>query len=277
MDIIQQISNNPYVTLSGWIATIIALVLSITFYFIQKKRKIISYFYKTNILVSEKLTDVEGLNISYGDNSIERLSVTNLEITNGGNIFIDESDIYHKKKLKFVLENKNIRVLFAKITDQSSDTIEGSTELNENEVNINFQALEKNDTIKINVYHTGNTETKFRLIGKIKDGGKIIEGKVVKTENSFFSKYVAIFAAGVVLSTFILLIVFLSQISQISNLQKENLRMQYENNGLRSRYEKLEKQNNELEAKNTELENTIFDLNDQIKRQGLELYGIEGN
>lgn len=277
MDIIQQISNNPYVTLSGWIATIIALVLSITFYFIQKKRKIISYFYKTNILVSEKLTDVEGLNISYGDNSIERLSVTNLEITNGGNIFIDESDIYHKKKLKFVLENKNIRVLFAKITDQSSDTIEGSTELSENEVNINFQALEKNDTIKINVYHTGNTETKFRLIGKIKDGGKIIEGKVVKTENTFFSKYVAIFAAGVVLSTFILLIVFLSQISQISNLQKENLRMQYENNGLRSRYEKLEKQNTELEAKNTELENTIFDLNEQIKRHGLELYGIEGN
>ena len=87
----------------------------------------------------------------------------------------------------------------------------------------------------------------------------------------------AIFAAGVVLSTFILLIVFLSQISQISNLQKENLRMQYENNGLRSRYEKLEKQNNELEAKNTELENTIFDLNDQIKRKGMELYGIEGN
>lgn len=189
MDILQQLSNNPYITLSGWAATVIALVLAIFFYFSQKRRKIISYSYQTNRIVSDKLSEVEGLNVIYNGDVIEKLSITNIEITNNGNAIIEERDFYDKKKLKIVTDDKKIKLLFAKITYQSSETIECSVKIQDSEICVNFQALEIKENAIITIYHTGDAKTNFKLEGKIKDGGKIRDrGKIAENEDAVWQK-----------------------------------------------------------------------------------------
>lgn len=203
MDILHQLSTNPYVTLSGWAATIAALILCIIFYNLQKKRRVISYSYQTNLLVSDKLSEVDDLNIIYKGKAIEKLSITSIEIVNSGNALIEDDDIYPQQKLKIESEDN---VLFAKRTFQSSETIESDVELQEKEIIIKFKALEKKEKIIINIYHTGNPETKFNVTGKIKDGGKIIVGKPF-IESIDFNNGILISSIGIMISIFAVILI----------------------------------------------------------------------
>ena len=169
------ISENPYFTAAGLIATFISLIIAIIIPIAQKKKKEISCSFYTTLLVDKTISKVKGLQMSFQGKAIDQLSVTTLKIWNSGNSIIETSDVYSNHKLKIIspyaLHTCIGEIIDADIIFQSTDTIQGTIEIIEQkDINISFQSFEKKDYLTIHLYHTGDETTIFMLDGKIKEG-----------------------------------------------------------------------------------------------------------
>lgn len=168
--LIKSISENPYLALIVEIATILSLIITIVIAVIQKKKKRLVYSCLTTLLVNDKLSCVEGLNITFNEREIEQLSVTSVSLVNKGNVIIEESDLHHNKALAIVPTSENCEIIDAKVIDQSSDTIDCSVSVTDNKVTVHYAAFEKKESASVNIYHTGNENSTFKMEGKIKEG-----------------------------------------------------------------------------------------------------------
>lgn len=168
--ILKQISNNPIIVLTGWLGTMIALIIAIILPIIQKKRKRINYQYSTNVLITDKLSEVNDLQVTFKNEPIESLSVTSINLANNGNVTIENNDIYKGHNLTIIPKDVNTTILFAKVISQSSDTVECDIHYTNENATISFQTFEKGDYTNINIYHTGNDDSEFEVKGKIKEG-----------------------------------------------------------------------------------------------------------
>lgn len=162
------IAENPYLTAAGLFATFLGLIIAIITPIVQKRRKNLCFSYSTTPLVKADVSNINGIEISFHGNPVEQLSVSSVQIWNGGNTIITFEDFYKGHELNLSLQNATI--LGVDILKQSEDTIECNTELSFNKVNFSFQAFERKEYISFNIYHTGNSETKVALSGKIKEG-----------------------------------------------------------------------------------------------------------
>ena len=169
----EKITKNSYFIIVGWLATVIALILAIIIPFIQAKKICLSFRYYSNPLTIDSLSETEGLDIKYNGDPINQLTVTTCVISNEGNVTIEDYDVYKGHKLKILKESGKDRVLFASLVFQSSDTNNCRLTYTDDSVSVRFDTLEKNERIKINIYHLGDEYTFFSLDGKIKEG-KII-------------------------------------------------------------------------------------------------------
>lgn len=163
------IAENPYLTAAGLFATFLGLIIAIITPIIQKKRKNLSFSYSTTPLVKKDVSNINGIEIFFHGSPIEQLSVSNVQIWNGGNTIITFDDFYKGHELNLSLKDK-ATILGIDMLKQSEDTIECITELSDSKVDFSFQAFEKKEYISFNVYHTGNAETKLLINGKIKEG-----------------------------------------------------------------------------------------------------------
>lgn len=170
-EVSELITENPFFNITGWIVGAIALGVAI----ISFKRKQISYQFYTNVLVANKLSNVNGLAITFNNNPVEQLSITSLDIQNTGNVIIEyEKDVYVDHKLKIIPTDTTCEILSAIVVSESSDTIKCKLIPDESAaVVVCFDVLEKNDRVSINIYHTGNSNTGFDIGGRIKGGKKI--------------------------------------------------------------------------------------------------------
>lgn len=163
------IAENPYLTAAGLFATFLGLIIAIVTPIVQKRRKNLCFSYSTTPLVKKDVSNINGIEISFHGSPVEQLSVSNVQIWNGGNTIIAFEDFYKGHELNLNFQD-NVTILGIDMLKQSEDTIECKTELSSTKVTFSFQAFEKKEYISFNIYHTGNTETKILLTGKIKEG-----------------------------------------------------------------------------------------------------------
>jgi hypothetical protein len=163
------IVENPYLTAAGLFATFLGLIIAIITPIIQKRRKNLCFSYSTTPLVKKDVSNINGIEISFHGSPVEQLSVSNVQIWNGGNTIISFEDFYKGHELSLSFQD-NATILGIDMLKQSEDTIECKTELSCDKVDFSFQAFEKKEYISFNLYHTGNAETKLLLNGKIKEG-----------------------------------------------------------------------------------------------------------
>jgi len=168
------ISENPYIAAAGLIATFLGLIIAIITPIIQRKRKQLHYTISTTLLVEEKISNIKNLEIFFSGEKIQKLSVTNIKIWNGGNALIDCNDIYAGHELTLRADDSNCLILGVDIAKQSADTIQCQIDNSSENIKLLFQTFEKKDYILLNIYHTGDDNTNFKLLGKIKDG-KILD------------------------------------------------------------------------------------------------------
>ena len=168
--IAEKIAQNPYFVIVGWLATVIALLIAIIVPFVQAKKVRLDFSYTSNILVTDKLSEMEGLNISYNGNKINQLAVTSCEIRNTGNVTIEDQSVYDGHKLEITSDSEDVDVLFATVVSQSYDTNNVRISYDDKSVRVLFDALEKNDKTVINIYHSGDEHAVFNIDGKIKEG-----------------------------------------------------------------------------------------------------------
>ena len=266
----EQIENNPYFVVIGWSATVIAFILGIIFFLLQRKHKSISFTYRTIELVSKPpiAPKTEGLSITYNGEKVDNLSVTSCRIFNSGNVLIEEEDLYTNHKLKISPDNPcSKKVLFANIRESSSDTIGSNVDLNHNgEVIVLFQSLEKNECIELDIYHTLDADVKFKLEGKIKNGGKILNRreyniKPMSSEELQFRSLIDN-AVNIILTTLMLMLMclaigyFLAAMSfwnyNPQSISKEN--SEYTNSFEEERIDNVDEESSFLEPLNMLLE-----------------------
>lgn len=168
-NIAKWISDNPYITAAGLFATFLGLIIAIITPIIQRRRKNLCFSYSTTPLVKEDVANINGIEILFHGSPVEQLSVSSVQIWNGGNTIISPDDFYKGHELNLRLQN-DVPILGVDMLKQSEDTIECKTECTPTKVNFTFQAFEKKEYISFNIYHTGNVETILELHGKIKEG-----------------------------------------------------------------------------------------------------------
>lgn len=173
--LLEHISNHPAITLTGWGATMVGLIITIFLPFVQRRRKKLSFQYSTNVLITNKLSEIEGLDICYNGKGIEQLSVSSFLIINSGNVTINNQDLYSGHELKIVpAKDSDVIIQYAKMVSQSRDIVDCNVLVKDNSTTISFQAFEKKDYVNINIYHTGDISSSFDVVGIIKEG-KIVE------------------------------------------------------------------------------------------------------
>lgn len=183
-------TKKPLIIFIGWLATIIALIIAIVVPIIQARKVQLNFSYSSSLLVSDSLSEMEGLDISFQGSKVGRLSVTTCEICNTGNVTIEDSDVYEGHKLRVFTGSENAEVLFASVVSQSYDTNNCQLSYDGNSVNVHFDVLEKKEKVVFNIYHTGDADTAFSIEGKIKEGN-IKEGDTIGnqiTDEVFLTK-----------------------------------------------------------------------------------------
>ena len=153
--IVNWISENPYWTAAGLLATFIALIIAVITPIIQRRKKRIFFSFSNTPLVSRDVAKINGIEILFQGKPVEQVSV------------------FYKGHELLLKPRDKISILGVDLLKQSEETIECKTQCSDANVALSFQALEKRDYISLNLYYTGNADTVFELRGKIKEG-KII-------------------------------------------------------------------------------------------------------
>lgn len=184
-------------------------IVSTFFYLINIKRKRLLCIIDTTPIVSNKISKLKGVTISYDNKPIHDLNVTKIDIKNIGNSIIEPSDFAPVEPLYLITSGTFF-------TDEnSSSKIETNKNFNNAHVTyvndrtnkiciksvINFDYIAKKETITITLFHSGE----IYLHGKLKDG-KIIknerENQKIALKNMISSIFISILSC-IILSLYL--------------------------------------------------------------------------
>jgi hypothetical protein len=182
---INTLSGNPLVVLLSIIMAIIAIVIPIVLYFKSKKKKSISYNIDTHLLDNYE-KKINGITIKYSGEDIERISVTNFLFSNDGTETIHQKDISYNDKFSIRIKD-DFNILNTSIIDITNEANDIKFSYDKKEINIDFEYIDKGDSFKIQIFHTGRTNKDFDINGYIIGFGRILKGLKKETK-----KYLAI-------------------------------------------------------------------------------------
>jgi len=177
----QDIINSPWFIFSGWVGTIIGIIVSIYYANKSKTRKSIIYEIETVSVVTEKAKDIGSLCVSWEDNRIQNLFVSDLTLWNDGNKTVLPSDFPKLDPLR-LFADENCEVYATNIT--SSTNPAGNFNLKydtKNTIIINFDLIRPGEGVKIKIYHSSNEKKYLTIEGQIIDFEKPLNKQELKT------------------------------------------------------------------------------------------------
>ncbi len=194
MNILQTLPDSPWFAWTSMAVGVIGILLAIVFYIKGRKQRRVNGWYSTSKIVDDEQTHVEDLTVFYHGVAVKRLFVTRFVIRNTGNCIIERKDIYPSCPLHIKCD-ESANVLYARVIEQSSDTINCDIKQinDDNNLEIDYESIEKREYVVINIYHTDNTNILFLLDGKIKEGSIV---NSVAQAWSFF-KTMSVFACAI--------------------------------------------------------------------------------
>lgn len=166
----------------GIIGLIGGFIVSFIFYKIGNKNKKIVYNVKSQILITDNLSEIKDLNITYQDKPIKNLTTSTITIKSIGRDTVEMSDFGKATPLcvsttgEFLLqdsinltitENTNPNNLMKLVSDGDANIL------------LSFDYLSRGDTIVFVLLHTGN----LKVNGKLK-AGTLLDNNIVKKINN---------------------------------------------------------------------------------------------
>lgn len=153
----------------GFIGLIGGFAISFFFYKLSNKTKKIVYSIKSDILVTDNISKIDGLLISYFDKPITNLSSTTITIRCAGKDIVEMKDfakaspLYIQTDGEFLLTD-NIE---STITDNSNPLNQAKPVIiNSSQIAIEYDYFSQNDILIFTFFHTGI----INVTGKIKNG-----------------------------------------------------------------------------------------------------------
>lgn len=152
---IKKLMENPYAWAVLSMCTIVALIFAIYTWFAGKKKKEISYFKSTFKVVKAGKSVIPKLDLLYDGQNIDDLTITKYAIWNSGNEVLNWSDIVIVSPLRIICNNA--KILDVQIIEQSDETNAFKIlDKKDNYVKIEFDYVNINDGIVIQILHTGD-------------------------------------------------------------------------------------------------------------------------
>ncbi len=153
----------------GIIGLLGGFLCSFIFYKLGNKAKRLTYNINSQVLITNNLSKIEGLNITYGDQPINNLATTTIILKSVGKDVIEMKDFGQAKPLcfkttgEFLLQD-NIDSTITK-NSRPDNLMKAKLEGND-KILLEYDYLSQGDTITFTVLHTGE----ISLDGKLKAG-----------------------------------------------------------------------------------------------------------
>lgn len=188
------------------IVSIIGIVLSFMFGFLffklGEKTKRLSYDIKSTPLISNNLTNIKGLHITFLNTEIPNLISSQVTIKNVGRDLIETCDFAKAFPLMFITDGQflvydDVESFLSQVSNNTC-TIQ-LEQVSSREIIIDFEYLQIKDEMTFNILHTG----KLNLTGKLKKG-KIENEKLHYNKNKKFKLLICILYCVLSLAIFFL-------------------------------------------------------------------------
>lgn len=152
--------------LFGLLSFILAVV-SIYLFLRSKKEKKPMFCIRSINLIGDLYNKISGLEIYYKDKTVSNVFSTNIAFWNNGQEVINKNDISQTENLRIIFPKG--KILDKEIVTTTCNSINFDIEqINENELILSFDFLEKNDGAVVNLLHTSKSLKDVKFIGKIK-------------------------------------------------------------------------------------------------------------
>ncbi len=182
---IETITNNPWFLFITGVITILAYIWGIR----NKKVKRPKVLTKSINILTNNVDKIEGLKISYLDEEIPNVTITKVIIWNEGKETIDGSDIAPKDPLVIKALN-DVRILNHNIiyVKNESNAIRLTKTINNKELKIDFDYLDYEEGVIIQILHTGDSTNAIDVEGSIKGFGKVKVANKRKKRKTIISR-----------------------------------------------------------------------------------------
>lgn len=182
MGFLAGLQKSPLAWLALAIIAIVSLILAIYYGKKSNKKKKLQYSITSNPLITDSMSNIDGLYVSIDGIQIENLSSTTIFFSNIGNDNIDFSDFSTEKPLVIKVKDgifTNLKSIDSYVHHRhlKNKNNVNCSELNNNQVIINFEYLNPKDNFYTTFLHTGTIEVQ----GILKKG--VVAPKESKTVN----------------------------------------------------------------------------------------------
>lgn len=189
-------SNSMWVNVVSFFLTVMSIVLSFFFYFKSKKVKKPVYMLRTVNLVRENVRKINTVDILYGGEKVDNLSITKIALWNEGRETVKGSDVAENSPIRLGIDG-DCHFLDAEIIYQKKASNGFAVSISEDRkfVDIKFDYFDFEQGMVLQVLHTGNKSGDLTLFGEIMSVGKIrrkgrTASSVPASVDSFLTKMV---------------------------------------------------------------------------------------
>lgn len=170
---IESVVSNPWVGFGGVLIGIIGVTITAFIYFKNKKIKSPCYTIRSNNIVRGLVSNIEQLTMFYSDEPIENLTVSKIMFWNAGRDTISEQDIANADPLMVYVKD-DYKILNVKIIHIENPVNQFSiSTIDDNHIGINFDYIDKDEGLIIQLFHTGKSNEDIEIQGTIKGVGNL--------------------------------------------------------------------------------------------------------
>lgn len=156
---LEKLMDNPVAWAVLAISTIASFVYAVITQHINKERKQLSYYQRSQSIIRDKKGKFDKLSVLYDGQLVDSICVSTVTIWNSGNRTINDSDIVESKELTLSLLEDN-KILSADIIAVSEDTNNFKiTMIDNSSMKILFDYVDKKEGVVIQIIHTGKSES----------------------------------------------------------------------------------------------------------------------
>jgi len=186
------IFSSSFMSMIGFFMGVAGIVTGYIFYrkgLVQKKPV---WDVRTENIVSDFISKIDNLEVTYKNQKIENLSFSRIIFWNDGKDPIDKSDISSLNPLSISVTSADVLILDATIVGKNSDAsqIGVSISSDRRNVSIEFEYLNRGKGCVIEIVHTGINSEALSIVGDIKGVEKIQKKPIRPVEIFFFAKTV---------------------------------------------------------------------------------------
>jgi len=163
---VQRAFRNPYVGMTGWLATVVSVPLAISLFIAGQEAPDLTYFVQPDRASLVAAGDTSDLRITYkGRDLAKNVSAAQIVIWNAGKRPIRHEDILTPYLISLTESHPVVTAKIVKVTNPVTEFRIDDANILKGQVGIEWRVLEKNDGAIIQIIYEGDTDVPIQVAG----------------------------------------------------------------------------------------------------------------